>query len=219
MFHETAWPFLQKAWPFQYEGQEGALAQSYVDVLTSLIKQTKANHSAREADWTIAPGAIAWVTGKSDSILSDKRPLFSMKTPGTAYDDPILGKDSQPAHFRDIVVTETDNGGVHTNSGIPNKAFYEAAIKIGSEKAGNIWIKSLPHFGPKTDLPEAARIISQTAVELYGENSPEEQAVDTAFTAVGLSPKADQHINEREIRSRPKLRGKNAAPAATPAKK
>ena len=47
-----------------------------------------------------------------------------MKEPGTAYDDPILGKDPQPAHMRDYVVTLEDNGGVHINSGIPNHAFF-----------------------------------------------------------------------------------------------
>jgi hypothetical protein len=219
IYREAAWPFVTKAWSFQYEGQTGALASSFMDLVGSLIQQTKLNQTAQEADWTIGPGAIAWVTGKSDSILSDKRPLRSMKAPGTAYDDPVLGKDPQVGHFRDIVIMDEDNGGVHTNSGIPNKAFYEAAIKIGSEKAGRIWIKSLHRFSPTTDLPEAARIISQTAVELYGENSVEAQAVDTAFTAVGLSSKADQHVNEREFRSRPKLRGKNTAPAALRAKK
>jgi hypothetical protein len=219
IYFSTARRFLAKAWSYEDQGQAGALAVSFCDVLASLIKQTKANQTAQEADWTIAPGFVAWVTGKSDSILSDRRPLRSMKAPGTAYDEPMLGKDQQPGHFRDIVITNEDKGGVSINSGIPNKAFYETAIKIGSEKAGNIWIKSLHRFGPKTDLPEAAQIISHTAVELYGENSLEVQAVDTAFTAVGLSPKADQHVNEREIRDRPKLRGKNAASAIGKRKK
>ena len=62
-----------------------------------------------------------------------------MKAPGTAYDDPKLGKDPQPAHMDDYVDTFSDNGGVHINSGIPNKAFYLAATAIGGkawEKAG-----------------------------------------------------------------------------------
>ena len=53
--------------------------------------------------------------------------LRSMKAPGTAYDDPVLGKDPQPAHMRNFVHTNQDNGGVHINSGIPNRAFYLAA--------------------------------------------------------------------------------------------
>ena len=54
-----------------------------------------------------------------------------MKAPGTAYDDPVLGKDPQPAHMNDYVHTTEDNGGVHTNSGIPNHAFYLAATDLG----------------------------------------------------------------------------------------
>ena len=54
-----------------------------------------------------------------------------MKAPGTAYDDPLVGKDPQPAHMDDYVETIRDNGGVHINSGIPNRAFYLAATEIG----------------------------------------------------------------------------------------
>ena len=49
-----------------------------------------------------------------------------MKEPGTAYDDPTIGKDPQPSNMKDYVKTSADNGGVHLNSGIPNKAFYLA---------------------------------------------------------------------------------------------
>ena len=54
-----------------------------------------------------------------------------MENPGTAYDDPALGKDPQPAHMDDFVQTRDDNGGVHINSGIPNRAFVLAARAIG----------------------------------------------------------------------------------------
>ena len=53
--------------------------------------------------------------------------LRSMRAPGTAYDDDVLGRDPQPDHLRDYVETSDDNGGVHINSGIPNHAFYLAA--------------------------------------------------------------------------------------------
>jgi Zn-dependent metalloprotease len=47
-----------------------------------------------------------------------------MKAPGTAYDDPTLGKDPQPAHMKNIYKGTADHGGVHINSGIPNHAFF-----------------------------------------------------------------------------------------------
>ena len=58
-----------------------------------------------------------------------------MKAPGTAYDDDVLGRDPQPAHMRDYVETTEDNGGVHINSGIPNKAFHLVATALGGYSA------------------------------------------------------------------------------------
>jgi Zn-dependent metalloprotease len=52
----------------------------------------------------------------------------SMAAPGTAYDDPVLGRDPQPSRMRDYVHTLEDNGGVLINSGILNHAFYRAAF-------------------------------------------------------------------------------------------
>ena len=73
-----------------------------------------------------------------------------MAAPGTAYDDPVLGRDPQPAHMDDYVDTSADNGGVHLNSGIPNRAFHLAATAIGgssAEGAGAIWYAALTGGG------------------------------------------------------------------------
>lgn len=188
VYHEVAWPFVQKAWKFQYSGQSGALAMSYTDALTSFIKQTKLNQSANDADWEIAPGAIAWVSGNPAAIATDKRPLRSLKSPGSAYDDKVIGKDQQPSHIRDLVTTADDFGGMHVNSGIPNKAFYEAAISLGTDKAASIWIKSLPRFAKAIDFAMAAKEIHATAKSVYGATSTEAETVKAAWEKVGLAP-------------------------------
>ena len=189
-YHETAWPFLQKMWSFKYEAEEGALAQSYMDILTSLTKQRILKQSADKADWVIAPGAVAWITGKINEIATDRRPLRSLKAPGTAYDDPNIGKDPQPSHYSKLVVLpnspDGDLGGVHTNSGIPNHAFYETAIRIGSDDAGRIWIESLGQFKQSLNLRAASKIIYDTAVRLYGEHSKQAEGVRAGWNAVGL---------------------------------
>ena len=69
-----------------------------------------------------------------------------MKAPGTAFNDPVLGKDPQPATMAGFVRTTSDNGGVHTNSGIPNHAFYLVATGFGGfawEKAGPVWYATI----------------------------------------------------------------------------
>jgi Zn-dependent metalloprotease len=114
-----------------------------------------------------------------------------MQAPGTAYDDPILGKDPQPAHMNDYVNTFNDNGGVHINSGIPNKAFYEAAVAMGGyawEHAGRIWYETLRDAAlkPNTGFKRFAKLTASTAARLYGQGSDQEQIVMAAWAKVGV---------------------------------
>jgi Zn-dependent metalloprotease len=113
-----------------------------------------------------------------------------MKAPGTAYNDPLLGKDPQPAHMNDYVTTVEDQGGVHINSGIPNRAFYVTAVEIGGfawEKAGRIWYKTLTDkLGQHPNFQAAANATYAVAGDLYGPGSLEQMAVKTGWAAVGI---------------------------------
>lgn len=166
-----------------YYGQPGALNESFSDVFGSLTKQYKLGQSAAEADWIIGAGLFTEnVNGQG---------IRSMKAPGTAYDDPVLGKDPQPAHMNDYVQTVEDNGGVHINSGIPNRAFYVTAAEIGDSawlKAGQIWYVTLrDRLGQTSNFQNAADLTYEVAGELYGTNSAEQQAVKKGWDTVGIS--------------------------------
>lgn len=167
-----------------YLFQAGALNESISDVFGSLVKQHALNQTADQADWLIGAGLLAsGVNGVA---------LRSMKAPGTAYDDPLLGRDPQPAHMRNFVYTYEDNGGVHINSGIPNHAFYLAATKIGGnawEKAGRIWYDTLrdSRVRPTTGFRSFARLTAERARILFGQGSPEQQAVREAWSEVGIT--------------------------------
>jgi len=117
--------------------------------------------------------------------------IRSMKAPGTAYDDPVLGKDPQPAHMKDYVNTISDNGGVHINSGIPNHAFYITAVELGGyawEKAGQIWYVTLKDkLGANSKFQDCADQTYQTAGELFGSGSIEQQAVQKGWLEVGIT--------------------------------
>ena len=63
------------------------------------------------------------------------RALRSMKEPGTAYDDPRSARTRRSRPWTTTSRPTEDNGGVHINSGIPNRAFYLAATGIG----GSAW--------------------------------------------------------------------------------
>ena len=93
----------------QYFNQSGALNESASDVFGSMIKQFVLKQTADQADWLIGAGLLAaGVHGVA---------LRSHERPGSAFDDPILGKDPQPKDMANYVNTFEDNGGVHINSG------------------------------------------------------------------------------------------------------
>ena len=94
----------------------------------SCLKQWLLDQTVDEADWLI--GAGLFLPGV------EARGLRDMANPGTAYDDPRLGKDPQGASMDEYVETNDDNGGVHLNSGIPNRAFHLAATAIGGRRLG-----------------------------------------------------------------------------------
>jgi Zn-dependent metalloprotease len=181
--HELAHGVTEDESQLAYLFQPGALNESLSDVFGSLVRQYALGQTAEEADWLIGRGLF---TGAVDGVA-----LRSMKAPGTAYDDPVLGRDPQPAHMRDFVRTYDDNGGVHINSGIPNRAFYLAAIAIGGrawEKAGRIWYETLrdPQLRPSTGFARFAKLTVGCAGRLYGPGSAEQEAVAEAWGEVGL---------------------------------
>jgi Zn-dependent metalloprotease len=166
-----------------YRDQPGALNESMSDVFGSLVKQRALNQTADQADWIIGQGLF---TTRVKGVG-----IRSMKAPGTAYDDPVLGKDPQPAHMRDYKQVNYDNGGVHINSGIPNHAFYATAREIGGlawEKAGRIWYIALrDKLGALSNFQEAADQTYKAAGELFGAGSLEQKAVRTGWSVVGIT--------------------------------
>ncbi len=120
--------------------------------------------------------------------------LRSMKEPGKAFDNNLLGKDPQPDHMDKFVnspdTDEGDWGGVHINSGIPNKAFFLAAVGIGGfawEAPGHIWYSSLLASHESTDFKEFADTTYTKAGQLYGIASKEQRAVAEACGGGGRS--------------------------------
>jgi Zn-dependent metalloprotease len=166
----------------QYRNQSGALNESISDVFGSLVKQWANNkQTADQADWLI--GAEVFTPGV------DADALRSMKAPGQAYNSPTLGRDPQPDHMSKYANMSDDNGGVHINSGIPNKAFYLTAIGIGGyawEAPGHIWYTALQASGETTDFQEFADTTYLKAGQLYGSESDEQQAVASAWKEVGI---------------------------------
>jgi len=179
--HELTHGVTQYTAGLVYKDQPGALNESISDVFGSLVEQYAKKQTAATASWLIGEGLFT----KSVHGVA----LRSMKAPGTAYDDPRLGKDPQPADFAHYVKT-TDEGGVHLNSGIPNHAFYLVAHRLGGHawvKAGQIWYDTLlSGLRPTTDFAGFAAATVAAAAKRYGDSSAEVAAVRAGWTGVGV---------------------------------
>src|SRR5262249_9069826 len=87
-----------------YEDQPGALNEAVSDIFAAFIEHTFKPDETKN-----------WMIG--ETLVKSGPPLRDMKTPGAV--DQI-----QPAHMKQFVNTQIDNGGVHINSGIVNNAAY-----------------------------------------------------------------------------------------------
>ncbi|MFI9624642.1 M4 family metallopeptidase [Streptomyces sp. NPDC052042] len=180
--HELTHGLTQYTANLSYYGQSGALNESMSDVFGSLVKQYTLGQSADQADWLIGAGLLApEVQGVA---------LRSMKEPGTAYDDDVLGKDPQPGKMEDYIHTSQDNGGVHLNSGIPNRAFCLLATALGGnawERAGQIWFDVLTggRLAVDANFTDFARLTVAAARDRFGAGDATE-AVLKAWSEVGV---------------------------------
>ncbi|MFD0876603.1 M4 family metallopeptidase [Massilia pinisoli] len=157
-----------------YDGQSGALNESMSDVFGSVVKQWHLKQTVKKADWLIGAGIMTPAVGKA---------LRSMADPGNT--SLTWSGDDQPGTMKGYV----DGGDVHTNSGIPNHAFYLAAMKLGGhswDKAAPIWYQALPLLHPDATFADAAQATMKAAELRYGAGSAEAAAVQGAWHEVGV---------------------------------
>ncbi|WP_423821210.1 M4 family metallopeptidase [Salinisphaera sp. SPP-AMP-43] len=166
-----------------YQGQSGALNESVSDVFGVMTAQYAAGETADQADWLIG---AALLTDQVNGVA-----LRSMARPGSAYDDPMLGQDPQPATMNGYVETRQDNGGVHINSGIPNHAFYRAATALGGyswETVGPVWYATLRDTRLSADADFAA-FAGVTMANAREQSSGDVlDALRQAWQDVGITP-------------------------------
>jgi len=179
--HELTHGVTQNESNLAYHNQSGALNESLSDVFGIMVKQRILNLDVKQSDWLIGENVL----------LGKKYALRSMKAPGTGFvNHPDLGTDPQPATMDKYVklpdTRKGDWGGVHTNSGITNFAFYVAAFNIGGfawEKAGKIWYDAMTDNALKSNATFAdfKSLTIQHAGKLYGIGSNEKKAVINAW--------------------------------------
>lgn len=171
-----------------YQGQSGALNESFSDVIGCVAEQWSRGQSFDKATWLV--GEECLLPGVKGVAIR------SMKAPGSAFDDPRLGgQDPQPADMSGYIDTTDDNGGVHLNSGIPNHAFYRVCEQLGGnswDKAANVWFDTMagPDIRPDCDFNTFASLTIAVAAKAYGNGVA--QMVWQAWSDVGVQVAAPQ---------------------------
>jgi Zn-dependent metalloprotease len=181
MAHEVGIAVNQFTAQLAYEGQSGALAQSFGDIMSCLVEQWQKRQTSDEASWLV--GANMFAPGFNGVALR------SLKAPGTAYHDTAIGTDESISTMEKYYSGADDNGGVHKNNGIPNKAFFELAKKLKGyawEKPGRIWFESYRTLKPRSTFQDLANATLRFAKKTYGERSVESEAVIASWASVGI---------------------------------
>ena len=183
MAHEFAHGVTQFTAGLAYVDQPGALNESVSDVFAAMTKQRSRSQTAERADWLIGEGLFRPAV--------NGRALRSMLEPGTAYDDPQIGRDPQVGRMADYVTTSDDNGGVHINSGIPNRAFALAARDLGGftwERIGQVWYDALTagEVPAQSDFATFARATLSSAARVLPDDPEVADRVAAAWRTVGI---------------------------------
>jgi Zn-dependent metalloprotease len=175
--HELTHGVTQHSLGLSYLNQAGGLNESISDVFGSMLRQWQGNQDVSKADWLIGkeimgPGAIA----RGFTCLRD------MSNPAAKH---CLAP--QPTKFSQY----HDGMDPHESSGIPNFAFYKAAVAVGGkswEKVGKIWYQALTGVAPSPNMKMSAFANRTRALagSLFPSDSAVKTAIDKAWTAVSL---------------------------------
>ncbi len=172
--HELTHGVTQHEANLVYSGQSGALNESVSDVFGIQVKQRVLGQDSHTSNWLIGEDIVGPALAPA---------LRSMKDPGHANPH-----DDQPADMDGSV----DGGDVHTNSGIPNRAFYVVATTLGGyswDIAGPIWYATLcdPALSPNASFRQFARLTVKHAQRKYGRSSKEADAFGSGWEAVKVA--------------------------------
>ncbi len=149
--HELTHGVTQYTAGLQYTDQPGALNEATSDIFGGCIDARVNGKDAGSFNWLIGEGVMA------PQLYGEA--IRSMAFPGTAYDDPILGTDPQPATMAGYV----PGGDPHVNSGIINRWFYLMATDLGMDPAALIWYATLQNLWPTAQFADAAQVAAAQA--------------------------------------------------------
>jgi hypothetical protein len=189
VYRQAAWPhILRLAGSGALDGDDGsteAILYSYADVFPMLIQQTVLKQDEKTSRWELAPGWVEMFGGQDLAKAKTKTPYMSFAELGTANAAKARGNE-QVGHMRDFDNKGDPSRRKYVNSGILNRAFYEAARRLGSAKAAQIWVAALRQLKTtrKVDFQRFAVMLKDAAAK------GDQPVLREALLTVGLDPQA-----------------------------
>jgi Zn-dependent metalloprotease len=166
--HEISHGVIQNTANLEYQGESGAMNESFADIFASMIDRD---------NWQIGEDVVNPSVFPSGAL----RDLSNPNNGGNNLGDPGW----QPAHTDEQYTGSQDNGGVHINSGITNRAFFLFASAVGRDKAELVFYRALDTYLTRSSqFLDLRAAVAQSAEDLYG--NTEVEAAITAFNTVGI---------------------------------
>jgi Zn-dependent metalloprotease len=167
--HEMTHGVIQSTANLEYQGESGALNESFADVFGAMIDRD---------DWKIGEDVV-----KSSAFPSGA--LRDLENPHNGASTNNFNDGWQPRHYDERYKGNEDNGGVHINSGIPNWAFFKFATAVGKDKAEKVYYRALSNYLTKSSKFVDCRVaVIKAATDLY--STAEINAAKKAFDEVGI---------------------------------
>jgi bacillolysin len=171
--HEMTHGVIQNTANLRYQNEAGALNESLADIFGVMIDRD---------DWQIGEDVIKDRTTFTTGFLRD---MANPNNGGTS----INSDGWQPKQVSEQYRGSQDNGGVHINSGIPNRAFYLFATNtvVGKAKAEQVFYRTLTQYlQASSNFLDCRAAVEAACKDLYPSDAALLTAAQTAFTTVGI---------------------------------
>ncbi len=176
--HEMTHGVTERTANLTYANESGALNEAVSDIFGAMVER-----------YTEGESSNTWKIGED---------AYTPATSGDALrymNNPTLG--NQPDNYATRYTGTADNGGVHTNSGIANYAFYLQAkggtdngvtvTGMGADNAAKVWYRALTvYMTSGTTFAGARTATLNAATDLFGSSSSQYAAVSNGWCAVGV---------------------------------
>ena len=167
--HEMSHGVIQNTANLEYQGESGSLNESFADIFGVMIDRD---------DWLLGEDVVNRQVFRTGAL----RNMMDPNNGGRSLGD----RGWQPANVSEQYFGQENNGGVHINSGIPNRAFYLFATQIGRDNAALVYYDALDNYLTRSSQFIDARLaVIEAANQRFGANVAATAAA--AFDAVGIT--------------------------------